>query len=161
MVLDALEGDPSGRVLRGLVRVLATDDQFVWERELFAAIATEDPVQHEALVGEERLEVHERRQRWVRVPRVCARVATSAGFLFGSIALIRGLGEPLGDDLQDPQAPVYAALASALGALAIGIAAAAFCAAVHMRANRASRERMSAISRLLDFGAKRPEEPAR
>ncbi len=155
MVLDALEADPSGRVLRGLVRLLAADDRSAWEREFFTAISAADPVKREALVGEERFEVEERRQRWARVPRVCARVATSAGFLFASIALIHGMGVPLDDDLTDPQAPVYAALASALGALAIGIAAAAFCATVHMRANRVAREQMSAMSRLLDFGLKR------
>jgi hypothetical protein len=157
MVLQALEGDPSGRLLKGLIRVFAADERSAWERQVFTAISTADPVEREALLSEERIELEERGQRWVRVPRVCARVATSAGFLFASVALTQGMAlAPGEDDLQDPQSPVHAAIASALGALAIGIAAAAFCAAVHIRSKRVARERMSAISRLLEFGSKGP-----
>jgi hypothetical protein len=86
------------------------------------------------------------------VPRVCASVASSSGFLLAAVVLIGAMGT------MDSMGPEQMALAShetlsaALGALAVGISGAAFCAAVHMRARRVLRERMSAVTRLIDWG---------
>jgi hypothetical protein len=98
------------------------------------------------LVNEQLTELDGRAQRWVRVPRVCASLATSAGFLLASIALVQGLAVPAEDD-----APTGAgaAIMGALNALAIGIAGTSFCYAVHVRARRLVRERMAAVDRLV------------
>src|SRR6185312_16504630 len=80
-------------------------------------------------------------------PRVCASISTSAGFLFGLLALLGGLQEAAGDDVQDA---LHGTLGSALAALSIGIAGTAFCAAIHVRAGKASRARLVAVDRLVD-----------
>jgi hypothetical protein len=90
---------------------------------------------------------------------VCASVASSTGFLLASVALIQAMGSI--DTAMTPEetgAAAHLTLGAALGALAVGIAGAAFCAAVHVRARRILPVRMSAITRLIDSGvlSKRP-----
>ena len=117
-----------------------------WERDLFHALAEGDPRSRDALVTEQLLELDWIAQRWTRVPRVCASIATSAGFLFGCIALLQGLALPS----EEGSAPaVGVALFSALNALTVGIAGTAFCVAVHLRASRVVRERHQATERLV------------
>ena len=79
------------------------------------------------------------------VPRVCASIATSTGFLFGSLALLQGLSAPEGGDA----AVANAALVSALDAVSLGIAATAFCVAVHVRTGRLVAQRRAAIDDLV------------
>jgi hypothetical protein len=145
-VLKALEGDRADEVLRSLRAVLASGDRFAWERDLLAAFDEADERVRDALIGEQLLELEGRMARSARVPRVCASIATSAGLLFGSLALLKGLAVPQGEDAS---AATHAALSSALGAVALGIAATAFCVAVHVRAARVSRERRVAIDELV------------
>ena len=163
LVADALEKDASrpGGAAPGLLARLqhvlardardAGDGRFALELRVLEALSVVDDEEREARLGEEMTEVEGRSERWARVPRVGASVASSAGFLFAALALIHAFGLPAGDDMLDPTGPVHVAIASALGALALGMAAAAFCASVHMRARRARRERMSAVSRLFDL----------
>ncbi len=125
-----------------LQRLLATCDGAIWERDLFAAMGERDPGFRIALVNEQLRELDWRAQRWSRVPRVCASVATSAGLLFACVALVPGLGLQVGDD--------RAALVSAVDAFAVGIAGTSFCVAVHVRARRVIGERLSAAERLVD-----------
>jgi hypothetical protein len=145
VLLDALKGDDAPVVCARLREVIAADDRFDWERDLLSAFATEGPVR-DALVNEQLTELDGRAQRWARIPRVCASVATSAGFLLASIALVQGLSAPSDDD-----APVGTreAIVSALSALAVGIAGTAFCYAVHVRARRIVRDRLAAVDRLV------------
>lgn len=151
LVLDALKAGDR-HLPEGLLQVMTSDGRFVAERGLFEALAGDADDQREARVGEELTELQGRAQQWARVPRVCVSVATSSGFLFGSIALLHAMALPDAETMDEFQAGTHAALASAMGALAVGIAAASFCAAVHMRARRVHRERMSALSRLVDSG---------
>jgi hypothetical protein len=117
-----------------------------WEGDLFQALAEHDPRSRDALVTEQLLELDWIAQRWSRVPRVCASIATSAGFLFGCVALLQGLALPS----EEGSAPALGtALFSALNALTIGIAGTAFCVAVHLRARRVVRERHQATERLV------------
>lgn len=113
-----------------------------WERDLFEALGASDAAARDALVDEQLLELDWRVRRWSRVPRVCASIATSAGFLFASLALLRGLASP--------DADVNASLFSALNALAVGMAATSFCAAVHLRTRRLPAERFAATERLIE-----------
>jgi hypothetical protein len=143
LVRRALEGDRAGAVARALRAVLASGQRFSWERDLFAAFEEADERQRGALVNEQLLELEGRLTRSARVPRVCASIATSAGLLFGSLALVQGLGDPAQGDV------AHGALPSALGAVSLGIAATAFCVAVHVRATRLVAERRAAIDELV------------
>jgi biopolymer transport protein ExbB/TolQ len=145
MLLKALEGDRPGAVVASL-KVALAHDRNSWERDLFAALGEPDERQREALVNEQLLELEGRMARSARVPRVCASIASSAGLLFGSLALVQGLAIPEGED---SAAATGAALSSALGAVSLGIAATAFCVAVHVRAARVSSERRAAIDELV------------
>jgi hypothetical protein len=141
------DGQPDGRPPVGARR-------FAWERDLFAALDEADRRQREALINEQLLDVEARAARWSRVPRVCASIGTSAGLLFGSLALLQGLGAPAGDG---GAAATHEALSSALGALSLGIAATSFCVAVHVRAARVARERRQAIDNLVTVLERIPE----
>lgn len=139
-----------------LTKAIAVLSGPTWEGELFQALAERDPASREALVTEQLLELDWTAQRWARVPRVCASIATSAGFLFGCIALLQGVSLPS----DEGSAPALgAALFSALNALTLGIAGTAFCAAVHLRARRVVRDRHQAterlVARLLELASER------
>jgi hypothetical protein len=154
---DRDEGDDAGgprvgaveRATRelGLRQALAADPRLAWERSLFEAFDEARGPVRDALVNEALLTLEERAERWQRVPRVCASIGTSAGLLFGSIALLQGLSIPTGDDTQ---AAIQAALASALAAVSFGIAATAFCVAVHVRSGRAARRARVAVDALVE-----------
>jgi len=159
MLLEALQADESGRLGGRLREVLRGDSRFVVEYGLLTALAVDGDDEREARVAEELIELRGRGQQWARVPRVCASVASSTGFLLASVALIQAMGSI--DTAMTPEetgAAAHLTLGAALGALAVGIAGAAFCAAVHVRARRILPVRMSAITRLIDSGvlSKRP-----
>ena len=65
---------------------------------------------------------------------MCVRLATSVGFLCATVSLIQGLALPFTDSFSED---IHDGLMTAMGALATGLAGAAFCAAVHFRAQRA------------------------
>jgi hypothetical protein len=141
LLATALRGDEN-RGLRKLRDAIATCESATWERDLFAALAVADEGARIALVNEQLREFDWRAQRWASVPRICARVAMSAGFLFACIALMRGLALASVD--------VTVALVGALDALALGIAGMSFCFAAHLRARRAIGERLAAAERLVE-----------
>lgn len=141
LLLAALDGD-SERALATLRQIVMACPPAVWERDLVTASSTGEASSRPALVNEQLREFDWRIQRWARVPRVCASIATSAGFLFGSAALIQGLSLEAVD--------VTATLVSAVNALAIGVAGTSFCVAVHLRARRVVRERLAATDRLVE-----------
>jgi hypothetical protein len=141
ILLEALRGE--GRVdwtkLCGSIRAR---DGATWESELLVAMTAADELSRVALVNEHLRELDWRAQRWARVPRVCASVATSSAFLFACVALMNGLAPPA----YEPGS----ALVPALNALAVGIAGTAFCAAVHVHAKRVARNRLTATDRLVE-----------
>jgi len=145
-LVAALGADDGPAVCARLTAAIGSGERFAWERDLLAAFAAPEPRVRDALVNEQLTELDGRAQRWARIPRVCASVATSAGFLLASIALVQGLSMPAEDE-----APLGtgAAVLGALNALAIGLAAASFCVAVHVRAQRVVRERLAAVDRLV------------
>jgi hypothetical protein len=145
-LLNALRGDRPLEASAKLRAAIGTDDHFAWERDLLAAFAPIDARVRDALVNEQLTELDGRAQRWARVPRVCASLATSAGFLLASVALVWGLAASAQDEAP---AGTRAAVEGALNALAIGIAGASFCYAVHVRARRVVRERLAAVDRLV------------
>lgn len=145
MVLEALAGEPPDALLRALSAAVASDNRMSWERDLLAAFDEGAERERDALVNEQLLELEGRLVRFSRVPRVCASIATSTGLLFGSLALLQGLSAPEGGDA----AVANAALVSALDAVSLGIAATAFCVAVHVRTGRLVAQRRAAIDDLV------------
>lgn len=141
LLFEALKGHRFGDWAR-LEGVVAACKGAAWEHDLFTALGERDESSRVALVNEQLRELDWRAQRWSRVPRVCASVATSAGLLFACVAIVRGLAQPTG--------AAGGALVSALNALAIGIAGTSFCVAVHLRARRVVSERLVAIERLVE-----------
>jgi hypothetical protein len=120
-----------------------------WEEELAAAAREHDGRRRDALVSEQLTDFQARVDRWVGVPRVCARLSTSMGFLCACVALLEGLALPA-EDSEGFSQGLHAALMSALGSLTLGIAGTAFCAAVHFRARKTRLERTAAVDRLVE-----------
>jgi hypothetical protein len=143
LLADAFQGMDlvSKRALRD---VIAARRDLPWEHEVFAVLANPDPRARDAVLEEQLIELDWRLQRWGRVPRVCASIATSGGFLFASIALMQGLAAPAGE-----MPAVRATLQSALDALLLGVAGTVFCVVVHLRTRRVTRERLAATERLV------------
>jgi hypothetical protein len=155
LVLDALRrADATG--VRRFREEAASRQDLPWENALFEALLEPHPAARDAALEEQLLERDWRSQRWSRVPRVCASIATSGGFLFASIALLQGLAAP-----PDQGASVGATLVAAVDALLVGIAATVFCVAVHMRTRRVVRERVAGTDRLAERLRSLAEEPAR
>ncbi len=140
VLLAALDVDgPFGE--RRVRDAIAVCDAATWERELIGALGAGDESSRVALVNETLRDLDWNAHRWARAPRVCARVASSGGFLFACIALTEGIALPAPD--------VGATLFAALDALAVGIAGMSFCIAVQGRARRLVRERLAATDRLV------------
>jgi hypothetical protein len=132
------------RAIASLRAALGAEARAHWEQDLFAAFAEHDGGQRDALVNELLTEVDGLTGAWSRVPRICASLATSCGFLFASVSLLRSWG-----GAQAPPA-IGLAIVSAVDAFSIGVMAAAFCVVIHVRAARAARDSLSAIDRLVE-----------
>jgi hypothetical protein len=143
-LLEALRGADADSVRR-LREVAATRPDLPWEKAVLEALAESDPAARDAALEEQLLERDWRSQRWARVPRVCASIATSGGFLFASIALMQGLAAPA-----EEGPAVGATLLAAVNALLLGIAGTTFCVAVHMRTRRVVRDRVAGTDRLVE-----------
>jgi hypothetical protein len=140
MVLEAMRADPSKHAL--LDRLRGAPAVVDWERDLLGGVwGGPDAATRDAIADEQLLELRWRLRRWERVPRVCASIATSAGFLFATIVLLHTL-----EGVPDPRQALFDALAP----LALGIAGTAFCVAVHVRARRLVPGRLAAYERLID-----------
>jgi hypothetical protein len=115
-----------------------------WERGLFAAFAERDEHVREALVNELLTEVSRRTTAWARVPRICASLATSTGFLFALISLLRSWG---GEESALAIGPAFVASADAFS---FGIMGAAFCVVTHVRAAQAERASLVGVDLLVE-----------
>ena len=146
LLTAVLERDGS-RAWPALCEAVRDGDGVGWERDLFSALSEPNAAARAAFVNEQLTELHWRAQRWARVPRVCASIATSSGFFFGCITLLHTLS--LSSAPPVAEGPQGLALLAALNALAVGIAGTSFCIAVHARARDVLRERMETIDRLV------------
>ena len=114
------------------------------EGEVIAAACAAEASSRGALLDEQVIEADWTRQRWAPVPRVCASIATSAGLLCGVVSVIGSLTADPAD------AAAGTPLLSALAAVALGIAGASFCIAVHLRLRPLVRARRAATDRLVE-----------
>lgn len=127
---------------------LARRPDLAWERELVeAACSGGDEAAREALLGEPLSELGWSLERWDRVPRVCASVASSVGFLCATVAVIEALAMPADADAGPLLGRV---LAAALGAFAVGLVGTSFCAAVHLRTRGLAKVRVAAADKLVE-----------
>ena len=148
-LVEALRGD-AGRARFGAVAAAVRARRAgEWERELFDAIAS-PPADRAARVNEQLTEVDYLTQRWDRVPRVCASIASSSGFLLAALALRNGLNDPSAFAADTKNAVLGAALIDAIDVATIGIAGAAFCIAAQMHAKKAARARRDAVDKLVE-----------
>jgi hypothetical protein len=93
-------------------------------------------------VNEQLAELDYRAQRWGRVPRVCASISSTSGFLLASLAMRAGLAS---EDMD-----INAAVLAAINVVTIGLAGTAFCVAAHVRARAMTRARLAATDALVD-----------
>jgi len=120
-----------------VARAIARAPDAIWENDLMRALGNTTEI------NEQLLELDFRASRWARVPRVCASIATSAGFLLASLALREGLLGPSPEKIDE-------LIFRSVNVLAVGIAGATFCAAVHFHARKAQKMRLSEVDALVE-----------
>jgi hypothetical protein len=142
--LSRSKGDAGA--LDRIERAVAREPGASWERALFESLRAPSP-QREALVNEQLTELDYLVKKWARVPRVCASICTSSGFLLAAAVLRSSLAAP--PETMGGQA-IDAAVLQAINVAAIGLAGAAFCIACQMRARTAAASTALAFDRLVD-----------
>ncbi len=148
-IVEALRGDAGRARFATIASAIRGRPDGDWERDLFDALAS-PPEDRAARVNEQLTEVDYLTQRWDRVPRVCASIASSSGFLLAALALRNGLSDPAAFADETKSAVLGAALIDAVDVAAIGIAGAAFCIAAQMYAKKAARARRDAVDKLVE-----------
>lgn len=146
-LLKALEREP--RALQAFQRLATATETADWERDLAEAM-TSTSAHRAALVNEQLTELDRRMQRWVRVPRVCASVSTSFGFLLATLVLRRGLTDAGSLPADVGELAVRGLIADALTVAALGIVGTAFCVAAQAQARRMVASRAQAADRLIE-----------
>ena len=144
--LARAEGPEAVDALRALV---AKEPAADWERDLLAALAA-PPAHRTALVNEQLTELDYRIQRWSRVPRVCASIATSFGFMLATLVLRKGLVDTGEISVDVGELIIRGLIGDALLVGAMGIVGTAFCIGAQSEARRIARERSQAADKLVE-----------
>ncbi len=132
-----------------LLRVLEAQDEDSWERMLLEAI--ESPKEQRPMrVNEVLSELDQRAQRWVRVPRVCASIASTTAFMLASMALRIGLTAASAAPDEDLGIYLNATIMGAMNVAAIGMAGAVFCVTVQMQARKVVKAQLAATDKLVE-----------
>lgn len=113
-----------------------------WERGVLDALDQPEAARN-ALLNEQLSEMDYRLQRWSRVPRVCASVASTGGFLLATMALTIGLNDGVA---LDSGTLVH----DAISAVTLGIAGAVYCVAAQFRALGEVKDRLAATDKLIE-----------
>lgn len=133
------------------VRLVSTANEAAWERELWQAVRHPDRIARSALVNEQIGEFEYRVKRWAPVPRVCARIASTSGFLLASLVLRSGLKDPAslmsGDAMQ---IATSGPIAQALSVVTLGMMGAAFCLVFQERARKAEKANFGTVDDLVE-----------
>jgi hypothetical protein len=159
LVANATALDPSVALgeLRagGVERLRAAADREPradWERELVhAVVESGGREERRARVGEQLTELDYRIQRWARVPRVCASISASMGFLLATWVLRQGLVE-LGPSTSASvtELVVRGLIGDALAVVGFGFVGTAFCVAAQRHGRRIARARLRAADELVE-----------
>jgi hypothetical protein len=121
-----------------------------WERELLRALSAPGPELRAALVNEQLTELDHRLQRWSRVPRVCASIATSFAFLLATLVLRRGLADARELEGEVAELVTRGLIGEALTVAALGMVGTAFCIGAHVHARRLAKERIVAADKMVE-----------
>jgi hypothetical protein len=148
-IASALRGADGAARLSAVTGAVARASDASWEQALLGAAKTEPPARA-ALVNEQLGEYDHLTKRWERVPRVCASIASSSGFLLAAVALRVGVRDPSTFDPETGDAARGALLTGALNCVALGIAGAAFSIAAMHRARQEARTRLDAVDKLVE-----------
>jgi hypothetical protein len=148
-----LRAELASKGMERLRRVIAATPRADWERALLGALDEPNPELRAGLVNEQLSELDFRLTRWERVPRVCASIASSAGFLCGSLVLRNGLAAASGTDELGSDV-VNAIVVQAVNVAALGVAGAAFAIAAHVRSKKVARAFEQQADALVDALAK-------
>lgn len=132
--------------LRALVASVPAAD---WERELLDAL-TAPVAQRIALVNEQLTELDYRIQRWARVPRVCASIATSFGFMLATLVLREGLADTGEVPVEVGEMILKGLVADALMVGAMGLIGTAFCIGAQTEAKRIAKARSVGADKLVE-----------
>lgn len=120
-----------------------------WELEFLDALFVAEPARS-ALLNAQLGELERRLKAFEHVPRVCARIATSTGFLFGTLALRRVVADAGEWSLDASDTVVHEAILRAMILVAMGLASTAFCVAAHRCARKLAHGRLEAVDRMVD-----------
>jgi hypothetical protein len=135
----------------GLARfesLVAGAGEAAWEVALLGALRARSEIRA-AVVNEQLTELDHLLQRWARVPRVCASICSSAGFLLAAMVLRASL---LGSNegAAGTSEMVDAAVFQALDVAALGLSGTAFCIAAQIQARRAAAASAGSYDRLVE-----------
>lgn len=121
-----------------------------WERDLVEALSERDAGKRAALVNEQLTELGRRLDRWSSVPRVCARVSSSAAFLLAALVLRQGLTAPDALSPEVAELLFQGLVGQGLTVAALGFVGTAFCVAVHKEAKRVTKARAEAADAMVE-----------
>jgi hypothetical protein len=118
-----------------------------FEAEVYAALCvhTEHGADVEQLLGEPAAEVEFALARSARVPLMCARIASTTGFLSASLRMRAGLVDDYATD-----AATLEIIQSGVDMVAVGLATALCCVAVQRTAATLARETQRAVDLFVD-----------
>lgn len=125
-----------------------------WEKELWLALKQPNVNARSALVNEQLSEFEYRVRRWMRVPRVCARITSTSGFLLASLVLRSALKTPgllAGDTMT---LATTGPVADALAVVTLGMMGTAFCLTLQEKSAKAEKANFLAVDKLVE-GAER------
>jgi hypothetical protein len=128
-------------------RLLESDS---WEGDVVRALSAQDARIRVAELNEALTELDFRLGRWARVPRVCASLSSSIGFLLAALLLRRGLSDPtaLSGDVAD--LVTSGIVGQAMAVAGFGLAGAVGCAAFQARGQRAAKACSAAADAFLE-----------
>jgi hypothetical protein len=149
-VLEMLGKAPGPAEIERLKAAVEGEPDADWERDLLAAITATPAEVRAALVNEQLTELDLRMQRWARVPRVCASIATSVGILLGTLVLRAGLAAAGADDVVIDETLVRGILSDAISVVSFGIVGTAFCIGAHTHARRMTKARQEAADKMIE-----------
>ena len=150
--------------ITALRELVASEPGADWERDLLGAL-TAPVAQRIALVNEQLTELDYRIQRWARVPRVCASIATSFGFMLATLVLREGLADTGEVPIEVGEMVLKGLVADALMVGAMGLIGTAFCIGAQSEAKRIAKARSvgadKLVERLEELLAAEPETQAK
>jgi hypothetical protein len=149
LLVRELRGDAGARRGPAVTQALAESDA-PWEGQVARAVRAKDPRVRVAELNEAFTELDFALSRWSRVPRVCASLSSSVGFLLAALLLRQGLSDPTALSGDVLELVTSGLVGQALTVVGFGLAGAIGCAALKAQADRAARAAASFADELVD-----------